>query len=257
MNASFTYHRFLRLSRNRTGSRTSCSAGAVLVQFFLALVAVGLAGTAMKAHAQVLRCTDARTGKVTYTDSTCSTGQSVTEVEARKTPEQIALDRERAEEALKAKQERQAAEAEADARQLEREARERSLAPRPFMPEDYANSRGCADARANLNAATANLARTPEEQATRIDAAQQQLDYACLGPDGYARAQASRASQPPQVVVIQPPAYPIRPRPGWQGRPNQPLPADRPQIRECTSFTCTDTNGKRYPRTGRGSFEER
>lgn len=219
------------------------------------VLVLGLLLAASAAQAQVVRCTDARTGKVSYTDGACDAGQRSAQIEARKTEEQLAAEREQAAEALEQKQARQAAQAEADQRQLERETlqaqREKAL-ERPAAPADYANSRACAEARRGVKAATNNLARTPEEQASRIDAAQQQMDFACLGPDGYARAQANRASQPP-VVVVQQPVWPHhnRPRPPHVERPRGPY------IKECSSFTCTDNNGKRYPRTGRGSFEER
>src|SRR3989344_422526 len=56
------------------------------------------------AHAQVVRCTDTRTGKVTYTDGACTGGAAAREVEARKTPEELQLEREQAAEALERKQ---------------------------------------------------------------------------------------------------------------------------------------------------------
>lgn len=226
---------------------------------YVALALLSLVGTGL--HAQVLRCTDVRTGKVTYTDSNCSVGQRTAEVEPQKTPQEIQAERTRAEDALEAKEKRQSAQALVEERQREREVREdeqqRRGRAQNTANQDYGSSRSCTDARTNLASATANLARTPEEQATRIDAAQQQMDFACLGPDAYARAQASRANREPGIVVVQPPIFTNRPRPGWQGRPDRPLSSDRPHIQECTSFTCTDTNGKRYPRTGRGSFQER
>lgn len=219
-------------------------------------LALGLLLAATAAQAQVVRCTDARTGKVTYTDVGCDVGQRSTQVEARKTEQELANEREQAAEALEQKRLRQEAKAEADQRQLEREALQAQRdqnRQRPASSADFANSRACADARRALNAAASYLARTPEEQATRIDAAQQQMDFACLGPDGYARAQANRANNQPPVVIVQQPAWPQhhRPRPPHIERPRGPY------IKECTSFTCTDNNGKRYPRTGRGSFEER
>ena len=218
-------------------------------------LALGLALSATCAQAQVVRCTDARSGKVTYTDGTCDAGERSTQVEARKTEEALAAERARANEALEQKQAKQEAQAEAEQRQLEREAlqAQRDNSTRRFdAPTDYSRTTACADARRALNAAVGNLARTPEEQATRIDAAQQQMDFACLGPEGYARAQANRASQPP-VVVVQQPFWPTHNRP----RPPHPERPRGPYIKECTSFTCTDNNGKRYPRTGRGSFQER
>ena len=62
------------------------------------------------AQAQVLRCTDARTGQVTYTDGTCPGAASVREVEPRKTPQEIQLEREQAAQALARKQQQLQAE---------------------------------------------------------------------------------------------------------------------------------------------------
>lgn len=219
------------------------------------LVALLVLLSAPLAHAQVIRCTDARSGKVTYTDTACDAGQRSTQVQARKTEEELALEREQAAAALEHKRERQQAEAQAQQRQLEREvlqAQRDEQLRRPPSAADYANSRACADARRALHAAANNVARTTEEQLTRVDAAQQQMDFACLGPEAYARAQASRPSQPP-VIVVQQPVWPHhhRPRPPHVERPRAPY------IKECTSFTCADNNGRRYPRTGPGSFEER
>lgn len=206
----------------------------------------------LPAQAQVLRCTDARTGKVTYTDGACDAGDRSHEVEARKSAEALARERAASEEAAQRMRERLAADADAAERREEREAKRArdERRARQGAPLDYANSAACTNARRQLSAAAAGSARTPEEQAARLEAAQRQMDFSCLGPEGYAQAEAARANRP-QVVVVQPPAWPVRPRPTHPDR------QERTHIKECTSFTCTDSNGKRYPRTGRGSFEER
>mgnify|MGYP003596957738 CR=1 FL=1 len=80
------------------------------------------------AQAQVIRCTDAATGKVTYTDGKCASGATEREVEARKTPQEIQQEREEAAEALARKQQRLQAEATAA------EAESRRNAPRPRGP---------------------------------------------------------------------------------------------------------------------------
>ena len=67
-------------------------------QHLLACLCVAWIGTA--AQAQVVRCTDPATGKVTYTDGKCAGGTTAREVEARKTPEEIQREREQAAEAL-------------------------------------------------------------------------------------------------------------------------------------------------------------
>lgn len=71
-------------------------------QHLLACLCVAWIGTA--AQAQVVRCTDPATGKVTYTDGKCAGGTTAREVEARKTPEEIQREREQAAEALALKQ---------------------------------------------------------------------------------------------------------------------------------------------------------
>lgn len=203
------------------------------------------------AQAQVLRCTDTRTGKVTYTDSSCEGGAQSREVAPRQSPEEVARERAQAEEAAQRMRKRLAEEAaaaqERDAQQArnERDARNSSSAP------DYAGSAACVNARRALDAVAASAARLGEDASARLEAAQRQMDFSCLGPEGYALTEAARANRP-QIVVVQPPAWPVHPRPVH--RPDRP---DRPYIKECSSFTCTDSNGKRYPRTGRGSFDGR
>lgn len=217
------------------------------------VVSLGAVLTGVDASAQVLRCTDAQTGKVTYTDSACDRGAEIREVQPRQSPQELALERAQAEEAAQRMRERLAAEA-AASRQREaqqtREEREARRAQREAAT-DYANSAACARARRALDAVAAAAASSLEDPSARLEAAQRQMDISCLGPEGYARAEAARASQPP-VFVVQPPIWPVHPRP-----PHRPDRLNRPYIKECSSFTCTDSNGKRYPRTGRGSFEDR
>ncbi|HRL99775.1 MAG TPA: DUF4124 domain-containing protein, partial [Acidovorax sp.] len=113
----------------------------------------GLLSTALllslSAQAQVVRCTDARTGKVTYTDGSCASGTTAHEVEARKTPAELQQEREQAAEALERKQHRLEAEAtaaEQDARRAAEQDRARAArtAAAAPQPQDYARSRECA-----------------------------------------------------------------------------------------------------------------
>ena len=198
------------------------------------------------AQAQVLRCTDARTGQVTYTDGTCPGAASVREVEPRKTPQEIQLEREHASQALARKQ--QQLQAEAVTRQIDadRDARrERELAagaPRPAArPQDYARSAECARSRRNLDVVLGSADGT-YEQNLRVEAAQRQVDLDCLGPEGYAeveKARAGRQMQAPSVVVV-PPRYPVYTRPA-------PPPPPR-RITHCNVFRCYDSQGNSYPR---------
>lgn len=195
------------------------------------------------AQAQVLRCTDARTGQVTYTDGTCPGAASVREVEPRKTPQEIQLEREQAAQALARKQ--QQLQAEAVTRQIDadRDARrERELAagaPRPAArPQDYARSAECARSRRNLDVVLGSADGT-YEQNLRVEAAQRQVDLDCLGPEGYAEMERARA-QRPQVVVVP------------TARPRPTLPPPRPRLTHCSEFQCFDDQGKGYPRAGPG-----
>lgn len=208
----------------------------------------------MPAHSQVFLCTDARTGKVTYTDSGCEAGAKRQEVAPRKSDEELARERAQGEEAVERMRNRLAEDA-AASRQREaqqaRDEREARRAQRDASVADYANSAACVNARRALDAVAASAARSGEAPSARLETAQRQMDFSCLGPEGFARTEAARLTRP-QIVVVPPPTWPVRPR--LPHRPDRP---DRPYIKECTSFTCTDSNGKRYPRTGRGSFDER
>lgn len=161
------------------------------------------------AHAQVVRCTDTRTGKVTYTDGACTGGAAAREVEARKTPEELHLEREQAAEALERKQQRLQAEATAAETEARRNAeRDRARAAQAAaaapQPQDYARSPECARSRRNFDMVAAGLSRSTYEQELRLEAAQRQVDLDCLGPQGYAEVEKARANQP-RVVVFRPP----------------------------------------------------
>lgn len=214
-----------------------------------------LVGLSLSAHAQVVRCTDARTGKVTYTDGACTGDANAREVEARKTPAEIQLEREQAAEALERKQRRQEAEAdaaEATARRSAEQDRARAAqaAAAAPQPHDYARSPECARSRRNLDIVASGLARSTQEQELRLEAAQRQVDMDCLGPAGYAEVEKARAQQP-RVVVVPPARHrPLYPEPF--PRPGPPPP--KPQLTQCGDFRCTDNLGNTYPRTGPGRF---
>ena len=64
-----------------------------------------LAAPGPGALAQVLRCTDPVTGKVSYTDGRCDSGSQALEIEPRKSAEQLQAERTQAAEAAKKKAE--------------------------------------------------------------------------------------------------------------------------------------------------------
>ena len=211
------------------------------------LLSTALLLLSLSAQAQVVRCTDARTGKVTYTDGSCASGTTAHEVEARKTPAELQQEREQAAEALERKQHRLEAEAtaaEQDARRAAEQDRARAArtAAAAPQPQDYARSPECARSRRNLDLVASGLSRSTHEQELRLEAAQRQVDMDCLGPQGYAeveKARALRQETPPSVVVV-PPRHPVYTRPA-------PPPPPR-RITQCNVFRCYDSQGNSYPR---------
>ena len=191
------------------------------------------------AQAQVVRCTDARTGKVVYTDGGCASGTAAREVEPRKAEEEIRQERIQAAEALERKQQRLDAEATAARQQADRDALRPRAAP---PPPHYANTQECVRSRRLMQEAADAQAREPLVYNPRLEAAQRQMDLDCLGPEGYAeveKARAGRQMQAPSVVVV-PPRYPVYTRPA-------PPPPPR-RITHCNVFRCYDSQGNSYPR---------
>lgn len=211
--------------------------------------------------AQVVRCTDPATGKVTYTDGDCGRGQAAREVEARKTPQEIQQEREQAAQALQRKQDRQ--------QQALQQRQSTAPAPTADPPRaaapaaDPAQSADCQRARKNLQDVLATLGRGMYDEQTRLDAAQRQADLACLSPADYARAESARtssqASPVPYAVPYPAPysaphwgAYPHPPRPHPApppaAAPGRPAPPPGRDITHCNVFRCYDRQGNTYPR---------
>jgi len=189
------------------------------------------AALCLPAQAQVVRCTDARTGAVVYTDGGCASGTAAREVEPRKTEEEIRQERIQAAEALERKQQRLDAEATAARQQAERDALRPRAAP---PPPQYAHTQECVRSRRLVQEAADAQAREPLVHNPRLEAAQRQMDLDCLGPEGYAELEKARA-QRPQVVVV-----PL-------GRPVHTAPPQRPKLTHCTDFTCFDTRFGEVP----------
>lgn len=206
-------------------------------------VCLCVAALGSSAQAQVVRCTDAKTGKVTYTDGKCASGTNVLEVEARKTPEQIQQERDQATQALADKQERM--KAEAAAAQTEALRNPSQSRPPPAKSQDHARSAECARSRRNLDSVLGDAGEGTYEQNLRMQAAQRQVDLDCLGPDGYVQAERARAagSNGAAPVVVVPPYYPVR--------PVRPAPTPQPppkNFTQCNVFRCYDGKGNSYPR---------
>lgn len=204
----------------------------------MALAMAIAACCALPAAAQVMRCTDPATGKVTYTDGDCGRGEAAREVEARKSPQEIEQEREQAAKALERKHERQQMEA-----RQRRETQQAERSARPAAGSDPARSMECQRARKSLQDVLATMGQGMYDEQARLDAAQRQADLACLSHAEYARAERSRGYRsvpsyygPPMVVVPPRPAAPA------------PAPAPRREITHCNVFRCYDAQGNTYPR---------
>ncbi|AOG23806.1 DUF4124 domain-containing protein [Acidovorax sp. RAC01] len=212
-------------------------------KLFCTLTAAGsLALAATVVQAQVVRCTDPATGKVTYTDGACQSGASAREVEARKSPADIQRERAEAEQALERKQQRLQAEAAAQA-----QAARNAPAPAPTAQPrpDYARSPECARSRRNLDTAISAGDAGTYEQNQRVEAAQRQVDLDCLGPAAYAELEKTRAMRPvvvPPTTIVLPPRHP-RPVP-----PPVVAPPTPPKFTQCNVFRCYDSQGNSHPR---------
>lgn len=210
-----------------------------------AVAALSLPGLA---DAQVLRCTDPSTGKVTYTDGHCNNGTAAREVEPRRSAEQIRQDREQANEALERRQERLKAEAEQDRRDEARSAREARNQPRNDARADPSQSAQCQRARRELQEVTGTLGRGMVDEATRLDTAQRQADQACLSPAAYLEAERSRTNRPAYAnPYAQPYSSPYYPAPVVVVPP-RPVPTRPPEITQCNVFRCHDRQGNVYPK---------
>ncbi|MFN7858084.1 MAG: DUF4124 domain-containing protein [Acidovorax sp.] len=204
------------------------------------VVAAGVALAALGAHAQVVRCTDPATGKVTYTDGDCPSGAAAREVEARKTPAEIQQERAEAAEALQRKQQRLQAEAAAQAQSARN-----APAPEARKNPDYARSPECARSRRNLDVTISAGDAGTYEHNLRVEAAQRQVDLDCLGPAAYADLERTRAARP---VVVPPTTIVLPPRNTHPVQPPVAPPAKPPKFTQCNVFRCYDSQGNSYPR---------
>lgn len=204
------------------------------------LVALLACMAAGYASAQVIRCTDPQTGRVTYTNGSCRAGES--RVQVQDAPSAEELERERAQAAAAIERKNQQLEREEGQRRAReqqrareaREARERSQAQQAHSGN--ADSPACQQARRRLDAILAEARPDPATWGSRSQAAQQQMEMACMGPQAYEQLQQARALQPnainrPWIVA------PSRP---------QPQPPSAP-ITGCNVFRCYDKNGGVHP----------
>ncbi|WP_461469025.1 DUF4124 domain-containing protein [Melaminivora sp.] len=229
-------------SRPRTDAAPTCHARfSLLAMWYLPALALvllsSLASLPLAANAQVTRCTDAATGRVTYTDGPCNSGEAGREVQPRRSPQDLAQEREQAAQAQARLQQdiRQRQERELREQQLREQAAARSLPPSP------ATSAQCQQARQQLQQVLSNAGRGQYDEQQRLDIAQRQADLACLSPAELSQAWGQRAQpQPatpgPMIVLPQRPMPPLR-----------PTPTPPREFSGCNVFRCYDKQGNIYP----------
>lgn len=173
------------------------------------------------AHAQVVKCTDSRTGKVTYSDSGCTGGTVGRQVLAKKTAEELEYERAQAEVA----RQRYAAPVTSSQGQQAGSMRQEQAPQR-----DYASTFECRQAQRNIDIARGSVTASQSEKLTNVAAAQRKADLACLGPTGYREAEAARAEARERAKERRARA------PGV--------------ITHCDPGGCNDNYGNRYHRAG-------
>lgn len=190
-------------------------------------LALLLAYAGPQAQAQVNRCSDAN-GKITYTDASCPSHLESVEIQAAKTPEQIAIEQERAARALEMqaqqRQDRlQEQRLQAETAALEASARASAAAEAAARVQttNYANTSACQDATRQLKRYQSVSGRYTSEEQQRLERAQDAVDRACLSPQDYAALQREKASRPNTTIVINPP-YWGQPVPVYPWQPPTP-----------------------------------
>ncbi|CAN7593231.1 hypothetical protein LJR118_004473 [Acidovorax sp. LjRoot118] len=145
-------------------------------------------------QAQAKRCTDARTGKVAYTDGVCNSGEAAHEVKIRPSPEEVLRYQQLYAEAPEHSRPRLQADnaaARSDAqRAVDLQRAFADYAPRRY---DYARSPGCAGSRSAYDLLRIQQDhRSTREYGPLKEAAQRRMDMDCMGPEAYAERERQR-----------------------------------------------------------------
>ncbi|MES2610556.1 MAG: DUF4124 domain-containing protein [Pseudomonadota bacterium] len=148
----------------------------------------------LDAQAQVTRCTDARTGKVAYTDGMCNIGEAAHEVTIRPSPEEVLRYQQFYAEALERSRQRLQAGNGAAPSDAQRAADlQRALADYAPRQYDYARSPGCAGSRGAYDLLRIQQDhRSTREYGPLKEAAQRRMDMDCMGPEAYAERERQR-----------------------------------------------------------------
>ena len=143
---------------------------------------------ASSVQAQVVRCTDARTGQVTYTNGACIQGEAAVQVQKAQSAEDIARERAQAQAAQVANQEQWARDNQARDARLEREHKEDEAWQRAQSRNNASNARpasaentACQQARTRYNGLLAQQSSGSLDDQERSQQALHDMEMACLG----------------------------------------------------------------------------
>ncbi|WP_034388317.1 DUF4124 domain-containing protein [Comamonas composti] len=190
-----------------------------------------------QASSQVLRCTNPKTGTVTYTNGSCAATDSGLQIQAAPSPEEVERERAQAKEALERLDQQLARDEAARRARIQQEQREKRERERAQAQNGNASSPACDIARRRLDAILAEEKPEPVSWSSRSQLAQQRMEMACMSPQAYEQLQQTRALQPVHIH-----------RPGWAVAPRPPRPQPPPApITSCNVFRCYDRNGGIHP----------
>lgn len=180
---------------------------------FVCLMAAGLV-----AQAQVVKCVDRKSGAVTYSDGGCAANQSGTQILDRKSPEELAMERQRYDEGMRRKWAEQQRDAQIEAQRAASQPRYTG-APQAQGGGGYE----CRLAQQELETVSSITTLPRDTKAARVAIANQKMNAACN----------SNAPNPAPQPVIVAPIAPV-------GR----------IITNCNPGFCYDNVGTTYSRSG-------
>jgi hypothetical protein len=184
-------------------------------------------------HAQVFKCKDA-SGKLTYQSAPCDAGQQESRPVILKGP--TLTDEEKFNAAAysagttpaEARQRLQAAEqpSATNAGRTNSGTDDRQVS----ITSDHSASTECARAKREVDIARSSVTMSEGQRLSKVASLQRQAEMACLGPDGYAKAEAARAE--------------------GKERARQRRNTTPSVITSCDAGGCSDNLGNRYSGTG-------
>ena len=172
------------------------------------------------AQGQVIKCTNPKTGAVTFSDVPCETGQGGVVVQQRRSDQEIRADNQRAAEANERKHQQRAAEQDQQYRSAQQE--------RPVQQNqpDKSQSHACQRARRDHDVVSSSITGSEEQRRNRINASTVSVNAAC----------GTRTEMLQAPPVVQP--------------AKQPPSRGPVEITRCEPGFCHDTQGRVYHRNG-------